>query len=175
MYIDCNDKKQRRSVFEKLKETIGNALDCKSTHITLPICRFEQIEAVIERLEEIVEEQEERISIMEEGNNLGGALKFRDKLMYFAPRLSGKTAIDMQIMMERIKNGDPVVFVSKDKTTEFKPVHCCKDCNEPRMKIIRDAKTGERKEVLYCSWNGHPVTEDDYCSGFQPKDGDPNA
>lgn len=69
MYIDCNDKKQRRSVFEKLKETIGNALDCKSTHITLPICRFEQIEAVMERLEEIVEEQEERIAIMSEGKD----------------------------------------------------------------------------------------------------------
>ena len=122
-----------------------------------------------------IEDLEERIAIMEEGNNLGGALKFRDKQMFFAPRLSGKTAIDMQIMMEHIKNGDPIVVVSKEKTTEFKPVRCCKDCNEPMMKIIRDAKTGERKEVLYCSWNGHPVTDDDYCYAFKPKDGGPDV
>ena len=64
MYIDCTQREERKKVFADLKETIGKAIEIKASHITLPIDKFEQIEAVMEW-------QEERIDIMEEGRDSG--------------------------------------------------------------------------------------------------------
>lgn len=64
MYIDCTQREERKKVFANLKETIGRAIEIKASHITLPIDKFEEIEAVMEW-------QEERIDIMEEGRDSG--------------------------------------------------------------------------------------------------------
>ena len=60
MYIDCTQMEERKKVFADLKETVGKAIEIKATHITLPIDKFQKIEAVMEW-------QEERIAIMSEG------------------------------------------------------------------------------------------------------------
>lgn len=66
MYIDCNDKMQRRAVRDAVIMAVGKMKEENLETTEIKIELLEHIDAVIERLEEIVEEQEERIAIMEE-------------------------------------------------------------------------------------------------------------
>jgi len=81
---------------------------------------------------------------------------FNGKHLVFMPRLSGKTFLQMKHIQEDLKNGVHVVVITKDCTTEIKPVVRCKDC-----KI--------RGKGIAC----HYATGDDwFCADGVPKKGE---
>lgn len=71
MYIDCNDKMQRRAVLDAVRIAVGKMKETNKETTEIKLELLVCIEAVMERQEEIIEDQEERIAIMEEGMDSG--------------------------------------------------------------------------------------------------------
>ena len=67
VYIDCNDKKQRKEMVDYVYSKISAAEKFGRCSSVIRLGWMKKIGAVMERQEEIIEEQEKRIAIMSEG------------------------------------------------------------------------------------------------------------
>ena len=80
--------------------------------------------------------------------------KYADKTVVF-PRLSGRTASQLERMMELVKSGEPIVYISPDCTTEFKPVIYCKDCKHYDSGLCWNVPKNEpprpKEETFFCA------------------------
>ena len=67
VYIDCNDRTQRKEMVDYVHSKISAAEKFGRCSSVIRLGWMKKIEAVMERQEEIIEEQQERIAIMAEG------------------------------------------------------------------------------------------------------------
>ena len=77
-------------------------------------------------------------------------LNFKDKTLIF-PRLSGRTAEQLNQIMHTINSGKETVVISKGKTTSFIPVVHCKDCKWRNTKACFCKSIEDVKDDWFCS------------------------